>query len=215
MRCFKTENPCCKFIIKIIKINQDATCFTSALTIEILKNSRILNSKPAPSSILNKVCWCRGTVRLWFSPNKMSSKDSKGEVAVDKVTENNGKAPADGITEIKGTKRPAEVSLVLASQHSCMASIEIIRGWSQRTCFWIPVDVFHARSGRSSPYWPLLVIWCLLQLHLPAMCTGISFPASWRGNCVLLWSSTFRTGLTESVGFWQGFVYFSGSWVIS
>lgn len=40
----------------------------------------------------------------------MSSKDSKGEVAVDKVTENNEKATADGKSELKGTKRPAEVS---------------------------------------------------------------------------------------------------------
>lgn len=56
----------------------------------------------------------------------MSSKDSKGEVAVDKVTENNGKVSADGVSEIKGTKRPAEVRSLLASQHSCMASIKPI-----------------------------------------------------------------------------------------
>lgn len=40
----------------------------------------------------------------------MSSKESKGEVAVDKVTENNDKATADGKSDLKGTKRPAEVS---------------------------------------------------------------------------------------------------------
>jgi len=45
----------------------------------------------------------------------MSSKDSKGDVAVDKVTENNGKTEADVISETKGTKRPAEVSNNLAS----------------------------------------------------------------------------------------------------
>lgn len=40
----------------------------------------------------------------------MSSKENNAEVAVDKVTENNEKAGGDAKAEVKGTKRPAEVS---------------------------------------------------------------------------------------------------------
>lgn len=40
----------------------------------------------------------------------MSSKENNAEVAVDKVTENSEKAGGDAKAEVKGTKRPAEVS---------------------------------------------------------------------------------------------------------
>ena len=40
----------------------------------------------------------------------MSTKENNSEVAVDKVTENNEKAGGDAKAEVKGTKRPAEVS---------------------------------------------------------------------------------------------------------
>lgn len=40
----------------------------------------------------------------------MSSKENNSEVAVDKVTENSEKAGGDVKAEVKGTKRPAEVS---------------------------------------------------------------------------------------------------------
>jgi len=40
----------------------------------------------------------------------MSSKENNAEVAVDKVTENSEKGGGDVKAEVKGTKRPAEVS---------------------------------------------------------------------------------------------------------
>lgn len=45
----------------------------------------------------------------------MSSKENNAEVAVDKVTENSEKGGGDVKAEVKGTKRPAEVSTNRAS----------------------------------------------------------------------------------------------------
>lgn len=66
----------------------------------------------------------------------MSSKENNSEVAVDKVTENSEKAGGDVKAEVKGTKRPAEVStnksiisntrgLVLANaRKQCLSLVE-------------------------------------------------------------------------------------------
>lgn len=40
----------------------------------------------------------------------MSTKENNSEVAVEKTTENNDKSSNDVKSEVKGTKRPAEVS---------------------------------------------------------------------------------------------------------
>lgn len=40
----------------------------------------------------------------------MSTKENNSEVAVEKTTENNDKSANDVKSEVKGTKRPAEVS---------------------------------------------------------------------------------------------------------
>ena len=45
----------------------------------------------------------------------MSTKENNSEVAVEKATENNDKAAGDAKADIKGTKRPAEVSMRVAA----------------------------------------------------------------------------------------------------
>lgn len=63
--------------------------------------------------ILNKDKPCVSQCVSWSDSRhfslKMSSKDNNLEVAVEKATENNDKA-SDAKAEVKGTKRPAEVS---------------------------------------------------------------------------------------------------------
>lgn len=53
---------------------------------------------------------CCSASSLAVSSENMSTKENNSEVAVDKVTENNDKPAGDAKAEVKGTKRPAEVS---------------------------------------------------------------------------------------------------------